>query len=303
MKLTPTLLIIFYISNIYTQSFHSTDLKKRVYKTSKEEITRENKNEYYTKDEFILMMDKEKMSFLKESKPSPESELSIYLKSKLTEKDLKKVNYNNIQNSFSFKTTPLKYKTYDYTIRLSFEINKKNKAWNLRVQTGNSDLNKKIENIFKNYPIEKFNLNEKNKLGKNTVQLFSREKKKTIINASNFVVLDEKPTIELCSDIKYYSKKSSCLYDDMYNYILENISLSVLSKQKKRGEIKIYPRFSIDSKGNIYKVNSIAPNKAIKKELDRIIKLYDRKLTPSKRNGIPRDYFYSSNYVLIVDKN
>ena len=142
-------------------------------KARKEKINREKKNQYYTKDEFILIAGKEKKSFLTESKPSQESKLSIYLKSKLTEKDLKKIDYNSIQNSTRFKLNPLNYKTYDHTIRLSFEITKKNKYKNVRVSTGNYELNKKIKDVFRAYPIDRLNLNEKSKLGKNICLLYT----------------------------------------------------------------------------------------------------------------------------------
>jgi len=132
--------------------------------------------------------------------------------------------------------------------------------------------------------------------------LFARENRKAIIKASTNIVYDEKPTLEECKNIESKSKRSSCFYKKLQQHILNNISLQTVAKQKKKGEIRINPRFTIDSIGNIFNVNSIAPNKTLKNEVDRLIFSFIKKIIPAKRNGVAKNYFYKTNFILIIEK-
>jgi hypothetical protein len=301
MKKIAFLIFIFQSTISYPQYDNKTELQERITQYSDGAINRERQNRYYTEAEYKLIADVEKNSFQTSATPNETSELSLFLKQNLTSDDLKKINFNQITSSFSYKLNPYKLENYDYTIRLTFEIGKDNKAQNIKIQTGNADFNKQIKNVFKNFPLEKLNLNDKYKSAIISVQLFCRENKKTIIKASTNAVYDLNPSIKECENLEYYSKRSSCFYNELNKYILQNISLEAISKQKLKGEITIYPRFSIDINGKIYKVNSIAPNSIIKNEIDRIIESFDKKIIPAKRNDIAKDYYYETSYILFIE--
>lgn len=297
-----TLLIIFLHSIIsFSQIKNKTELQERVSQFSDEAIDRERYNRYYSEKEYKLVSELEMNSFQTIANPDENSELSLFFKQNLSTKDLKKIDFHKITSSFLFKLNPYKLDNYDYTIRLTFEINKDNKAQNIKIQTGDTDLNNQIKKIFKTFPLEKLKLNDKYKSGIISVQLFTRENKKAIIKASTNAVYDINPSLKECENLEYYSKRSSCFYNELNKYILKNISLEAISKQKLKGEITIYPRFSIDANGNIYKVNSIAPNNIIKNEIDRIIESFDKKIIPAKRNDIPKDYYHETSYILFIE--
>lgn len=279
---------------------YRTDLEKKVYETSKLSIENGLEYNYYSKEEYELIIQKERKIFKSLGKPNKNSEISLFLKKYITEKDLSKINYSNIMSSFSYEVNPHKIEFFDFKIRLKFKLSEKNKISGIRIQTGNKELDYKIIKLFEKYPLKEV-LKINDSKGEYSLQLFEKEGRKTIINASTFFVNDEEPTLEKCKNIERAHKRGSCWYKELYQHILNNISQKEFAKQKLRGEIKIYPRFSIDSVGNIYNVNSVAPNKIIKNEIDRVIETFNKGIIPAKRNKIPKNYFYHTNYILIIE--
>lgn len=301
MKKIALLIILLHSIICFSQFNNKTELQERISEYSEEAKYREHQNPYYSEEEYKSVANLDKNSFQALANPDENSELSIFLKQNLTPKDLKKIDYSKITSSFLFKLNPYKLDNYDYSIKLTFEIGKENKAQNIKIQTGNTELNKQIQNIFKTFPIEKLNINNNYKSGEISVQLFTRENKKAIIKASTNAVCNVNPSFKACENLEYYRKRSSCFYNELKNYILKNISLEAISKQKLKGEITIYPRFSIDTNGKIFKVNSIAPNSIIKNEIDRVLESFNKTIIAAKRNETPIDYYYETNYIIFIE--
>lgn len=298
MKQILLLLTLVYFCNVYGQS-----QKDSLRKISNERIDKINKdqrdNPYYSKQEVIDEYINENNEFLSLSKPDVNNDLSNFLKNNLDSDLVKKINFSNIKSSYTYRNLP--NKTYNHSIRLTFEINKNNKAYNFRLDTGNKDLDKHVKDVFKNYPIDKFSLNDTDKIGKISVQLFTKENNKTIIKASTFPVIDIVPTLEICEENNGKRSIYTCFYDKLFEYILANISATTISKQKLRGNININPRFSVDTTGKIFRVNSIAPNKIIKDEIDRIIESYNQIILPAKRNNKIKNAYCSTYRMLIIE--
>lgn len=246
-------------------------------------------------------------SFQSISKSNPNSELSNYLKKHINTKDLRRVN-------FSSKET-----TVEKTIRLTFQISKKNTPRNFRIRTGDRILDDKIKKLFKDFPLEKLGLKKQNRLGKCSVQLFSKHKGKTIINASSIAILDIPPILKDCQHVKYYSNLTSCFYQGLYKHIIDHFSsvFFMNKKLKKPKELKIYPRFSVDLMGDIYNINEsdfkfknyknnleyVRNSKNIESELYRVIKLFNQIIKPATRNGSPIYFNYDTQYIIIVERN
>ncbi|MBD0831613.1 hypothetical protein [Aestuariibaculum sediminum] len=294
--------LLAYSINNYSQIRNKTDLQNRASEAISDRIYMEKKSSYFTKQEYSLISYKEKQLFQNLSKPDEKSDLSQYLAQHITQKDLNKIDFNKIKASYKLNTDPFKSNFFDYTIRLTFQINEKDKYRNVSVNTGNLELNKKIKDIFIHYPLDKLKITNKNRTGINSVQLFTRKNKQAIIMASTNIVCDELPIFKGCSPEERHTKRSSCNYKCLKDFILNNIALSTIEKQKKRGEIRVYPRFSIDTNGSVFKINSLAPNKIIKMEIDRIIKSINYKIIPAKRNGIPVDYYYNTEFLFVIEK-
>ncbi len=297
-KIILVIVFTFSLKNYSQQKINTfqNTLSEVINERYKEEL----KNEYYSKLEFEEEYLNESNEFQSLSKPDINNDLSNFIRENLDTDLLKEIDFNKIFSTHKYQN--ISKKIFDYTIRLTFEIDKNNKAYNFKVVTGNYDLNKKIIEIFKKYPLEKLSINENFKSGVISIQLFAKENRETIIKASTFAVVDQIPIQKKCSNIQYYRQLNSCFYKNLYDYILANISLETILKQKLRGEIKIRPRFSIDSNGKVFNVNSIAPNAIIKDEIDRIIKSYNEIIIPAKRNNMPKIFFYDTDYVIIIDK-
>ncbi|GAA4946748.1 hypothetical protein GCM10023314_20040 [Algibacter agarivorans] len=239
-------------------------------------------------------------SFQSISKPSPNSHLSQYLITNLGTKYLSRIKFSD------------KQKSNEKTIRLRFKISDKNRPTNMTIYAGNRELNKNIMEVLKNYPVEKLGLNDSNKLGIYSVQLFSREKNRTIINASRIAICDTPPIFKNCTSIKFYNNLTSCFYKELKNHIIKNFSMSIFSetKRKKMKSLKLFISFSIDTNGKIYNINEEAFKfktymnnpvgyknpKDIDQELSRILKLLGTVVTPAMRNGKPIFYNYDTFY-------
>ncbi|MFG4005255.1 hypothetical protein B0A67_23705 [Flavobacterium aquidurense] len=297
-SILPFIIIVLLSAKSFSQSpkdsFRNA-VKERLKNINEKQID----NPYYSRQELEEEYLLENSVFQALAQPSTESDLANYFKIYLEQNLLKKIDFSKLKTSSYYKG--ISNKKYNYTIRLTFEINKKNKAFNFRIHTGDSELDKKVIEIFKNYPLEKLNLNDNAKLGKISIQLFTKEDKNTIIKASTFAVVDQLPVLKGCEGIAYNSELGRCLYDQIFEYVLKNISLENIAKQGKRGEIIINPRFSIDSDGKIFRVNSIAPNKIIKDEIDRIITSFNQVIIPGKRNDTPKNTYCETFRMITIN--
>lgn len=297
-SILPFIIIVLLSAKSFSQSpkdsFRNA-VKERLKNINEKQID----NPYYSRQELEEEYLLENSVFQALAQPSTESDLANYFKIYLEQNLLKKIDFSKLKTSSYYKG--ISNKKYNYTIRLTFEINKKNKAFNFRIHTGDSELDKKVIEIFKNYPLEKLNLNDNAKLGKISIQLFTKEDKNTIIKASRFAVVDQLPVLKGCEGIAYNSELGRCLYDQIFEYVLKNISLENIAKQGKRGEIIINPRFSIDSDGKIFRVNSIAPNKIIKDEIDRIITSFNQVIIPGKRNDTPKNTYCETFRMITIN--
>jgi hypothetical protein len=292
-----TAILLFSLNN-YSQS-EKDSLRKVVRERIKDIKESQSDNPYYTNQEKREEYTKEVNTFQALAQPSEDSDLANYFKIYLEQKHLQKIDFSTIGWSSFYKH--LSNGTHSYTIRLTFEISKTNKATNCRVNTGNKERDKKIIEIFKKYPLEKLGLKETDKLGKISVQLFAKENKNVIIKASKFAVVDTPPIAKDCEDTKLYWQTNKCLYDKLYEHILQNISLKTLNSQDLRGEIIFNPRFTINEEGKIVHVNSIAPNKVIKDEIDRVIQSFNGIAAAGKRNNSPRSMYCETFKTITIE--
>ena len=255
-------------------------------------------NPYFTKQEIEEEYANENNTFQALAKPSENSDLANYFKIYLESNLLKKIDFSTIKSSYLYKK--ISNNKFNYTIRLTFEINKKKKPTNFRINTGNKELDRKVIEIFKKYPLEKLALSEADKHGKISIQLFVKENKNIIIKASTFAIVDQLPITKGCENLQTNWEVNNCLYEKLNEYIIQNISLKTISEQDLRGEIIFSPRFSINPEGKIVKVNCIAPNRIIKDEIDRVISSYDQILTPGTRNNKPKNTYCDTYRTLTI---
>ncbi|WP_289661353.1 hypothetical protein [Flavobacterium panacagri] len=296
--------VLFIIISIFSLTSYSQSQKDSLNKVVRERVKNikedQSDNPYYTKKEKEDEYLNENNIFQALAKPSQNSDLANFFKIHLEKKLLKKIDFTSIKDSYLYDN--FSNSKYNYTIRLTFELSKTGKATNCRINTGDKELDRKVIEVFKKFPLEKLGLKESDKSGKISVQLFAKEDKEVVIKASQFVVIDAPPVVKDCQDLQMYWQLNKCLYDKLHQYILQNISLKILNSQELRGEIIFSPRFTINKEGKITHVNSIAPNKIIKDEIDRVILSFNEIIKPGKRNNVPKDT-YCETYKTITIEN
>ncbi len=290
--------IVAFSFSTYSQT-KKDSLNKAVRARVKDVLESQSDNPYFTREESDTEYLNENNTFQTLAQPSENSDLANFFKIYLEKKLLKKIDFSEVKWSYLYKD--ISRSEYNYTIRLTFEISKTGKASGFKIYTGDKDLDRKIVEIFKKYPLEKLALTEADKSGRISVQLFAKENKNTVIKASKFAVVDQLPTLKNCENLQTNWQKNNCLYERLYEYILQNISLKTINKQELRGEILFRPRFTIDSKGKIVHVNSIAPNSVIKNEIDRLIASFDQVLAPGTRNNLPKNTYCDTFRTLTIE--
>ena len=285
--------VLFIIISIFSLNSYSQSQKDSLNKVVQERIKNikedQSENPYYSQQELEDNYKDEINTFLALAQPSENSDLANHFKIYLEKKLLKKIDFSTIKWSSFYKEIS-KNKT-TLSVRLTFELSKTGKATNCRINAKDKELEKKIIEVFKKFPLEKLGLKESDKSGKISVQLFTKEDNEVIIKASQFAVVDVPPILKECEDASLYWQLNKCLYDRLYDYILKNISLKTLNNQKLRGEIIFRPRFTINSEGKIINVNCIAPNKVIKDEIDRVVLSFNETIEPGKRNQVPKNTY------------
>lgn len=295
--------VLFIIISIFSLTTYSQSQKDSLNKVFQERIKNikedQSDNPYYTQEELQNEYKNEINTFKDLAKPSKNSDLANHFKIYLEKKLLKKIDFSSIKWSTFYKDVS-KNKT-DLSVRLTFELSKTGKATNCRINSRDKELEKKIIEVFKKFPLEKLGIKESDKSGKISVQLFAREDNETVIKASQFAVVDVPPVIKGCEDSTLYWQINKCLYDRLYDYILKNISLKTLNSQELRGEIICRPRFTINSEGKITNVNSIAPNKVIKDEIDRVILSFNEIIEPGKRNNVPKNTYCDTFRTITIE--
>lgn len=221
------------------------------------------------------------------AKPSTASDLTTFFKSRIT-KDLLNavIPYGN--NDFQRR------------IFLTFRMNN-NRVVNLKVNSEYSELNKMFIKVFKNYDIEKLNIKDKSPLNIYVIQLISWANNKPILNCSQHVIIDKYPVYKGCKSVISYNKMKGCINKILENHIVNNISTVELSKANIIGELKLNPKFLINKDGSLSKIKVKAKTNDLANELNRVVALLPKPLSPPMRNGNPTSLFYKGSVNLFIN--
>lgn len=229
----------------------------------------------------------EHISFLRYAKPSLESDLSIFLKKYVNEKELKLVT--------AFNTAPNTVNT----IRARISV-KKTGGYGFRLYIGNRALSDKLERLLTAYINKKFPELKGKYRGFHYLQLFSKKGGQVVIDASSNVVSDQPPTFKPCKKIKFFLM-NDCLGESLYvyfeenidNYLWENELKKIFERVKIDGHYRtsrLFLSLEIDQKGQI--VGFTTPNTISvesRKAINNALLNYSKQnsLKPAYRNGMP----------------
>lgn len=207
----------------------------------------------------------------KDSTLNPNSELALHFKKFIGDEQLKKID-------FPFNTKK---------IRLRFSIDKKGKVINSKTTSKNKILNSNLVEIFKNFPIEKLNINSTNVLETYNYTIISNA------YPVNVIQCNDKPDVYIapCYD-KHCEKSDSseelmeCFNERISAYISKSFDTSVRSKTNLTGDVRIYCSFQVDVDTKIINVKVKAPNPSLANEMEEMLKDMPSVYKPAYLNGV-----------------
>ncbi|WP_439132556.1 energy transducer TonB [Polaribacter sp.] len=239
-----------------------------------------NNTFYPTKHSFQIKFKKGEKPVFKESntdfltftKPSPSNDFSVYVKSKLTETDLQLANLNRLHNRLS----------------IFFELDKNEQIINLKTNSRSDHLDKKIKQIFKNYPLENLNFLNKKGVHSYTLQVLSFKQDKVVVNTSSTLGYEKAPLFPGCENSKNLQEIKKCFSKNVQLHFSRKFNADLPNRLGlARGKLKVWIRFIIDKNGNATKIATklSQPSPAIDVEVKRVMSLLPKMASVAEQNG------------------
>jgi hypothetical protein len=173
----------------------------------------------------------ENFDYEKLSYPNPKNELSLFFKKEIPRKLLRKANY--------FKNKK--------NILLSFNINKENKPYNIKISSFSIELEAEVKKAFEKYTLEKLNIKDVNTKNNYTLQIISKKGSYNIFNCSTKIIIETPPICETCEDLEYFKDLESCLEIEFKKHFYNTFDFSVITEN----ETNIYFDLSFNKNGGL----------------------------------------------------
>ena len=218
------------------------------------------------------------------SKPSTDNDFSIYLAQKLPEGITEKANLNRVNNK----------------LNLFFELDIKDKPFNIRTSARSNFIETEIIAAFKQYPIEKLNFTDKSPINSYILQIFSFDGSKSIINTNTVINYQKIPIFPGCENSNSYEAAKNCFSKSVQMHFSKKFNADLpkqlgLSKGRKR----VFIGFKIDKNGDIVDIKVRAPHIKIEEEVKKVMQQMPR-VKPGYQSGKAVNIKYSIPFTLIV---
>jgi hypothetical protein len=233
-----------------------------------------------------------KFNYQANTSPSVNNKLSIYLQNNFSKKELKKVSYNHAQNN----------------IILSFYLNEKLEVFDIDVSTKNLEIDKKLEDIFTKFPIQELNINTPSPSKKYSLQIISKDGRKSIFNCSTKIIEERGPNCKSCDTIKQFNDRKLCFAQTIQNHFYKTLNFALIKGEAKEKDSLIFISYFINTKGKlIYKKNKKDTQKTIS-EIKRSLNLFPEIINPAQFNNSPKKskksvYIYFDQKEKNISKN
>jgi hypothetical protein len=185
-------------------------------------------------------------------------------------------------------------------ISLHFELDKKGKPINIKTNSRSYSLDKKIIQLFKEFPFQKLNLGEKNPLTYYLTSILSFKEGKTVVATNPKLNSESIPIFPGCDNSKEIKEAQKCFSIGVQKHFARKFNTSLPNRLGlSSGRKKVLIAFKINKDGDVTDIKVKAPHKKIKKEVIRVIKKLP-KMKPGVQNGEKKDIKYSIPFTLIV---
>lgn len=222
------------------------------------------------------------------TKPSLKSPLSIFYAEKLSKEFIEKVNLNRIHK----------------TLKIYFELDKKNKPFNITTNARSSFVENTIISIFKEFSIEKLNFAEKSKFNRYEVQILSFNEGNIVVNASSAVSYLSVPVFPGCEDSKDTKELKKCFSKGVQQHFAQKFDANLPNRLGlASGRLRISIFFKIDKQGKVTQLRTkiSRPSPEIKAEVLRVMNSIPKMIHPAKHNSKAVNIKYSIPFTLIVE--
>ncbi|WP_051605750.1 hypothetical protein [Polaribacter sp. Hel_I_88] len=242
---------------------------------------------YYKEGEETVYKDS-RQEFSNFTKPNPENQLSLFFKEKLSEDLLEKSNLNRFHNRLT----------------ISFELDKKNKPFNIKTNARSTALNEKIITEFKEYPIVNLNFADKSDFNNYLIQILSFEDSKNTINTSSIVGYERIPIYVGCENSKDIQDAKRCFSKNIQMHYAKKFDADLPNRLGlSAGKLSILINFKIDKEGNITKITTklSKPSPQIEAETKRVMSLIPNMKSSAMQNGKIVNISYRIPFTLYVN--
>tara|TARA_R110001606_G_scaffold385511_1_gene549055 strand:+ start:27 stop:1529 length:1503 start_codon:yes stop_codon:yes gene_type:complete len=241
---------------------------------------------HYKKGEETIYKDS-RQEFSNFTKPDSENQLSLFFKDKLSEDLLQKANLNRFHNRLT----------------ISFELDKKNKPFNIKTNARSTALDEKIIADFKEYPIENLNFADKSDFNNYIIQVLSFDNSKNNINTSSIVGYERIPVFVGCENSKNIQDAKKCFSKNIQMHYAKKFDADLPNRLGlPSGKLKILISFKVDKEGNITKITTklSTPNSSIEAETKRVMRLIPNMRSSAMQNGKVVNISYRIPFMLYV---
>lgn len=218
-------------------------------------------------------------------KRSSTNELALYFIDKLKNIDLNIASLSSIKNQ----------------VNLYFELDKKNKVININTTSRSDFLDKKIIEIFNEYPVEKLNFKSKEPLKRYFLQILKYNDDKVFVETNSLIGSEKIPLFPGCENSVNYEGAKKCFSRGVQMHFAKKFDIDLPKKLGlSKGRKRVFIAFKINTKGKIVNIEVKAPHPRIKEEVIKIMKEMP-KIEPGTQGGEPVNIKYSIPFTMIVE--
>jgi hypothetical protein len=216
--------------------------------------------------------------------PNTTNSFAKYLSQNINTETLDKNNLNRIHDR----------------ITLSFELDKKNKPFNIKTNARSSDLKDVIISLFKNYDIDKLNIPNISPFNSYFTQILSFEDNQVLIKTNEMIGYQKVPVFPGCENSKSLIEAKKCFSKGVQEHFSRTFDADLPNELGLfPGRKRVFIGFEIDTEGNITNIKAKAPHPRIKQEVIKVMQTMPR-VIPGMQYDKNVNIKYSIPFTLVV---
>lgn len=187
------------------------------------------------------------------------------------------------------------------TLSINFELDKKGKPFNIITTARSYSLEKRILELFNEYPIKKLDLGNRETLSRYYTSILEFKNDKVIVETFTAFASESVPIFPGCKKSKNIVEAKKCFSKGVQNHFASNFNTKLPNRLGlSTGRKRVFIGFKINTKGKIIDIKVRAPHPKIKEEVIYVMKRLP-KIKPGLQRGKPVSIKYSIPFTMIVE--